>query len=109
MFVAVGLVGETVGETEWRTLSPASGIGFAGGAGFQSSLADNDALGSCGRCSGGLERVRIWRESAAIELMPLNLRGDKGEVRPFTAVNAGTNGSPDFSLNMKFVGLINGA
>lgn len=42
-----------------------------------------------------------------MELMPLSLRGDKGEVRPFTAVKAGT--SPDFSLNIKLVGLTKGA
>lgn len=34
-------------------------------------------------------------------LVPFGLRGDGGEVRPFTAVNADTMGSPDRSLSMK--------
>lgn len=78
-------------------------------AGGQSSLGGAVALGS-GACSGlFLAMGRTWTASPLIPLTLYSLRGEGGEVLPFTAVNPEPRGSPARSLSMKLGVLVRGA
>lgn len=95
------------GRSSWRPFSATAGFPLRAAA--QSSRGGAGARGS-GACSGlFLTMGRTGTVSPFIPLTLYSLRGEGGEVLPFTAVNPEPRGSPARSLSMKPGVLVRGA
>lgn len=73
---------------------------------LRSSQLGCGAFCSCG--GSGVGR-RTWMDSPVMPFIPFGLRGEGGDVLPFTAVKAGTRGSPELFSCMNLGLLIKGA